>query len=81
MENNTQNDVKVVEKEVDEKDIILEKALDEVWERGFKYGVAWILQQTVENEDDQERITELLKAFEEEDMLKGITPIYFSLQD
>ena len=72
---------KLTEEIQEEKDLILDKALEEMWERGFKYGVAWILKQTVESEDDQERITELLKAFEEEDMLKGITPIYFSLQD
>ena len=72
---------KLTEEIQEEKDLILDKALDEMWERGFKYGVAWILKQTEESEDDQERITELLKAFEEEDMLKGITPIYFSLQD
>ena len=72
---------KLTEEIQEEKDLILDKALDEMWERGFKYGVAWILKQTEEREDDQERITELLKAFEEEDMLKGITPIYFSLQD
>ena len=37
---------KLTEEIQEEKDLILDKALDEMWERGFKYGVAWLLKQT-----------------------------------
>lgn len=65
-----------------ERDIILDKGLEEAWDRGFKHGVAWFLQQTTGEEDrDRDRIESILKTFEEQPLLKGITPIFYSLEE
>ena len=71
---------KLTEEIQEEKDLILDKALDEMWERGFKYGVAWLLKQT-EEDGNTEKIDSILGALEGESILKGITPIYYSLED
>lgn len=78
MKKNTKKLVKEVQ---DEKEIILEKGLNEAWERGFKYGVAWLLKQTSRSKEDEKQIEEILDSFEEEELLKGIKPIYYSLED
>jgi hypothetical protein len=80
MENNTEKVIEEVKEIQDERDMILEKGLNEAWERGFKYGVAWLLKKTV-TEEDTERVANILEAFEEQEMLKGITPIYYSLEE
>lgn len=64
----------------DERDIILDKVLEEAWDRGFKYGVAWFLQQST-GEEDIDKIESILKTFEEQPLLKGITPIFYSLEE
>ena len=69
---------KLTEEIQEEKDLILDKALDEMWERGFKYGVAWLLKQT-EEDGNTEKIDSILGALEGESILKGITSIYYSL--
>ena len=69
---------KLTEEIQEEKDLILDKALDEMWERGFKYGVAWLLKQT-EEDGNTEKIDSSLGALKNKTILKGITPIYYSL--
>ena len=71
---------KLTEEIQEEKDLILDKALDEMWERGFKYGVAWLLKQT-EEDGNTEKIDSILGALEGESILKGSTQIYYSLED